>query len=100
MKLVVKLNRRHKLYNELRMTHAWRFENYSAHHKEISEVENFLREKYGSQEWGWAYASIHGETKKWATWWGQPRKDRPRIYWIGVKEPEMVLMAGLCGIKV
>jgi hypothetical protein len=100
MKLVVKLNRRHKLYNELRMTHAWRFEDYSKNVKDIHAVESFLKEKYGQQEWGWAYSSIYGSTKKWATHWGKPRRDRPRVYWIGVKDEEMIFVAGLCGVKV
>ena len=88
------------MYNDLRMTHAWRFEGYGDHVKDINAVERFLEEKYGEQEWGWAHTSIHGATKKWATWWGQPRRDRPRVYWIGVKDPEIVLMAGLCVINV
>ena len=36
---IVKLNRRHKLFKELRMTHAWRFEDYSTHAKKITELE-------------------------------------------------------------
>ena len=97
---VVKLNRRHKLFNELRMTHAWRFQDYGKHAKQIRELESFLRDHYGQQEWGWKY-NVGGsfyKPKAWATHWTEPRRDRPRTYWVAVKEPEIVMMAKLAGI--
>jgi len=99
---IVKLNRRHKLFNELRMTHAWRFQDYGSHAKQITELEHFLRNSYGDQEWGWKYGARNRfeRDKVWATHWTEPRRDRPRIYWVAVKEPEMVLMAKLAGFDI
>lgn len=100
-KLVVKLNGRHSLYKVLRMTHAWRFTDYSKNAKDIQEIESFLRDRFGNQEWGWRYAARHSREfkNKWATHWSDPKRNRPRIYWIGVKDPEIIMMAGLCGLK-
>ena len=99
---VIKLNGRHKLHKDLRMSHAWRFTDYGSNAKEIQEIERFLRDQYGDQEWGWKYHVRHSwEFKKqWATYWSDPKRDRPRIYWIGVKDPEIVMVAALAGLPV
>lgn len=102
MSVLRKLNLRHKLYKDLRMTYAWRFEDYGSHAKTITKIEQFLRDRYGDQEWGWKFgARNHWEFKKqWATHWSEPRRDRPRIYWIGVKDPEIMMVAALAGLPV
>lgn len=94
---IVKLNGRHKLYKDIRMTYAWRFEDYSSHAKQITELERFLRDRYGDQEWGWKFSSLR-QDKQWATHWSDIRRNRPRVYWVAVKDPEVVMVAKLAGI--
>jgi hypothetical protein len=102
MAVTLKLNGRHKLYKDLRMTHAWRFTEYGKFAKEIQAIERFLRDRYGDQEWGWKYngRNTFHAPKQWATYWSDPKRDRPRIYWIGVKDPEIVMVAALAGLPV
>jgi hypothetical protein len=97
MPKVVKLNGRHKLYKDIRMTYAWRFEEYSKYAKQITELERFLRDRYGDQEWGWKYSQFR-QGKQWATHWSDARRNRPRVYWVAVKDPEVIMVAKLAGI--
>ncbi len=99
---IVKLNNRHKLFKALGMTHAWRFPDFSSNAATISEIEQYLRKTYGNQEWGWMYGVKNrwDFKQKWATHWSKPSKSQTRVYWIGIKEPEMAMMAALKGLPV
>lgn len=90
---LIKLDGRHKLYKEFRMTYAWRFEGYDP--KLTNRIENFLRENYGAPAWGYGWGS--GD-RQWGTVWGSPRQNQPRLYWIGVRDPEIPFIAKMAGI--
>jgi hypothetical protein len=100
MSVLRKLNGRHKLYKDLRMTYAWRYTDYGKNAKEIQAIEKFLHDRYGDQEWGWKYngRNTFHPPKQWATYWSDPKRDRPRIYWIGVKDPEIMMVAAMAGL--
>lgn len=101
-KKVVKLNGRHKLYRELKFSHAWRFPNYSNNTKDIMAIESFLKDRYGPQDWMWKYQNNnHRKQPAWAVHWSDSKKhNSSRVYWIGVRDPEMIMVAGLVGLPV
>lgn len=87
---VIKLNGRYKLYNVHRCTHALKFDSWS---KEAGKMEQFLRERYGSEyTWGSHFNSM------WKTHWGRSTSNGSRPFYIGVKDEEMIFMAQLSGV--
>ena len=87
---VIKLNGRYKLYKEHGFTHAIRFNHWSS---EASKVEQFLRERYGS-EYSW-----NQKPYMWRTHWGKSNsRFDSRPYFIGVRDEEMIFVAQLAGI--
>lgn len=86
---VIKLNGRYKLYKERGFTHAIKFSSWNT---QAGKVEQFLRERYGS-EYPWKTAPL------WKTHWGKVNSSvGPRPYYIGVKDEEMIFVAQLAGI--
>jgi len=84
---VIKLNRRYTLYKEHGCTHAIRFSSWST---EAGKVEQFLRERYGS-EYNW------NKNHTWKSHWGKSSTGNSRPYFIGVRDEQIIFIAQLAG---
>jgi len=87
---VIKLNGRYKLYKEHGCTHAVK---YSSWHTQAGKLEQFFRERYGS-EYSW-----NQKPYMWKTHWGKANSSvGSRPYYIGVRDEEMIFVAQLAGV--